>query len=99
MRTSNGRISWVRSKVGATISNTPTGRVRKVIFCGVVQPRRKKSLKERHLHDSRLIFTPKLKRTPLAHMKFHRSVVARQKITSSNDPPMIICRPFGPISF
>jgi hypothetical protein len=31
----------------------------------VAQPRRKKSLKERHLHDSRLIFTPKLKRTPL----------------------------------
>jgi hypothetical protein len=34
-----------------------------VIFCGVAAPRRKKSLKERHLHDSRLIFTPKLKRT------------------------------------
>jgi hypothetical protein len=33
--------------MGAAISNALTGRVRKVIFCGVAAPRRKKSLKEK----------------------------------------------------
>ncbi|MDX9955476.1 MAG: hypothetical protein RBT75_15360, partial [Anaerolineae bacterium] len=37
----------VRFKTGVKISGAPTGRRRKVIFCGVAAPRRKKLLKEK----------------------------------------------------
>jgi hypothetical protein len=44
-------------------SGAPTGCRRKLIFGGGDLPRRQKSTKERPLYDSRLAFTPKLKRT------------------------------------
>jgi hypothetical protein len=53
----------VSFKTGVKISSAPTGRRRKLIFGGGALPRRQKSIKERHLYDSRLIFAPKLKRT------------------------------------
>jgi hypothetical protein len=40
--------------LGTAISTVPKGRVRKVIYCSVAQPRCNKSLKERHLRDNRL---------------------------------------------
>lgn len=61
----NENASRVRFKFGATISNAPTGRVRKVNYRGVAAPRREKHLMKRHLHDRCLTFTPTLKRTPL----------------------------------
>jgi len=42
----------------------PYGAHKKMIFRAGASPRREKSLKERHLHDSRLTFSSKLKRTP-----------------------------------
>jgi hypothetical protein len=35
----------VRFKTGVKISGAPTGRRRKLIFCGVAQPHRKKPIK------------------------------------------------------
>jgi hypothetical protein len=58
------------------ISNVPAGhalqgRVRKVVFGGVVQLRRQNHSKKRHLHDSGLTFTPALKRTHPASSEFY----------------------------
>jgi hypothetical protein len=55
----------VRFKTGVKISGAPTGRGRKLFFGGGAKPRRQKTIKERHLHDSRLAFAPKLKRAQL----------------------------------
>jgi hypothetical protein len=59
---SSDGFRWGRFKTGAKISSAPTGRRKKLIFGGGAKPHRQKSIKERHLHDGRPAFSPKLKR-------------------------------------
>jgi hypothetical protein len=67
----------VRFKTGAKISGAPTGHRKKLIFGGGALPHRQKSIKERHLYDGSLAFTPKLKRT---HRHFELVRMESQKM-------------------